>query len=137
MNNKLAQGAPIICKYEVMTAQLYHLSDRTKAIVSYVTDMVYHSFSCIPIWTSFIRDKKSGEKPSVHHPEFRRGADMARRVIDMKAGVHMRNLTSKEIQAICANVNKVFPYGKGKIKSAIYHRVKGNEYHFHFQSKHI
>ena len=127
---KKIKNCSILIKYPDMEREFDHLTQRTRAIVLYASDLLFRNFNCIPIWTSFYR---ADNKKSVHY--FMRGADLSRRVIDISKHIEMRLLTDKESKSIVDNINKVFPYGKKNYKSCIFHKVKGSEYHFHCQSK--
>lgn len=120
-------------KYQILATEFGHLRPRLQAMVLYVNHLMEREMFIEGIWTSFYRPKRKGKRPSVHN--FMRGADLSKRVIDLRTPVRMRNVTKEEIEAITRTVNRVFPYGKRGIKSCIYHRAGRNPFHFHMQVK--
>ena len=122
---------PIIIKHDSMHREFPHLTGRTRAIILFACEYCVRVWGVIPIWTSFWRKPKQNEKPSVHH--FGRGADMSRRCVGVD-GI-CKTFLKPQIQILLEEINRVFPYGKKGIRSAIYHKVEGGVFHFHFQSR--
>jgi len=143
------QQLPLTVKHANMIGDYYRLTDRTKAIVLFVSNMIVGKYSRIPIWTEFLRDQAQqdmyyakeiaegkfvevdgvkhysldGERPTMSVHQFYRGADLSR-----------RNLSDKLVVTIQETVNEVFPYGKGALKSCLFHQQYGKS-HLHFQAR--
>jgi len=118
---------PIHLHSRVALHEYYALTDRTRAILIFASTYCADEWGYAVTWTSLYREGDSG----VHG--FNRGADMSKFVIT-RDGKRIC-MPKKHISQLEDVVNKVFPYGKGRYKTAIYHKVVGGAYHFHFQSK--
>jgi len=121
-----------IVKHEEMVAEFDHLTPRMRMIVLFVDDFIYRRFNARGIWTSFFR---LDDKKSCHY--YGRGCDLSDRIISLNGSVGIRNMTKQEINTLVSTVNKHFPYGKGKYKTALHHKVAQSAYHTHLQVKAI
>jgi len=142
------QQIPLTVKHGNMIGEFYRLTDRTRAVVLFVSNLLVGKYNRIPIWTEFDRTQEqqdiyyakeivagkfvevdgakhyslNGERPTYSVHQFHRGADLSR-----------RNLSDNIIEQIRTSVNNVFPYGKTGLSTCLFHQQYGKS-HLHFQS---
>jgi len=143
------QQLPLTVKHGNMVPEFYKLTDRTRAIVLFVSNLLVGKYNRIPVWTEFARTQEqqdyyysreieagkfvevdgvkhyslNGERPTLSVHQFHRGADLSR-----------RNISDNIIEQIRSTVNRVFPYGKEGFSTCLFHQQYGKT-HFHFQSR--
>lgn len=144
----LIHQLPLQVKHPSMIAEFFQLTDRTRAIVLFVSTLLAGKYNRLSVWTEFYRTQdqqnlyyqkeidsglfverdgkklysKDKRRPTISVHQLYRGADLSR-----------RNLSDGIIEAVTETVNKVFPYGKEQYNTALFHQQYGQS-HFHFQS---